>query len=686
MSVTQLYNAIFLIFFMGGPEGTNLLEHFDAEIDWTGVPITREYDRVQREYAHPARQDPFSGFSYYEDRPAAKPKAAPKKRKRKMGKIKRMIEDIKYVNDLLGTTESTMTKDMIIGPHRKKRLGNSKFVNVGSQLKQMVDDTKILKQQFKVKIQSQNGLRQWAQIVCRHRQTPGVGETTVTPHGVVLDPDSIGLIPPSPNTYDNYYDTLPPVPRGSLTEPSSNPIYGPYEIVTTSSGPGTSNLFFLNMPLTYLEQDMFNMGIGPGMRDYTYQMGQGRGQPASLTTQQQNVPTTGDSMTNTNSETETLDMAQNYDTGPYYGMDRTRLTQMMRAVHPQPAQLTIRNTGKQVIGKFTDEFTYNFRRGWGIHLLDYNPVANDNSTTAGKKTAEQTAPNDPQYLRTNNSMNTIATIKNGSITYSMNNMGESQCYVTTLVVVNKHVDELYYSMPEALTDTYLKCAQNFIQSGEWSISNNITNAMKARGGLESKGDDMNAYMYVTHPSIKPFGKVPTRFLEEFNRHFTIKMSTTTKLGIGERQSCTYNLGGLQYSTEQLAMKIDQVVGEGVALPNDYKPVDYTANSLAKQKARFPLCCQQGTTHLLFGVQGMSLPFLSNATEASTVQGRWAVPALVDIQGTYKEVIAPLSTKPKKATPIQKCLTALPSNTWSPVVTTLPRVRTETTGLMPIGFT
>lgn len=735
-------SATRVIFFMVREEAiVNLFGDFEAEVDWGLYPSTQEYTRIQRDYNQPSRSDPFSGFTYYEDRAntassSDRPRRHPrdralvryletgvygtstkKEKKPKAKKMKtdpnnlyedllesigpQMLKGMRAYNTVKGFaknfqgTENQMTKDMIIGPHRKRTLGGRKKVNVGKQLKQLVDDTKVFKTQFKLKIQSESGLRQWAQMICRYRQAPGFGTGEPTIHGKVLDPDVIGEIAKITGTYD-YYSCLPPVPRAEL-DGSTQDVYN---ITKFATGPGSENLFFLNLPLTYMEQDMYNMGMGPGKRDFTSQMAQGRGQPGQIATQigsPYGVPTTLDKLSGPSAavglaNSEHLGMSVDYDYNHYYGMDRTRFTNMMRAVHPIANNLKFKAKagGQRTNGKFTDEFTYNFRMGWGIHLLDYNVLDISKETSYdGGPSNTQTSPNDPQYLRTNNSINTVATIKDGSISYSMNNMGESQCYVTTLVVVNKHVDDHYWSMPEALTDSYLKAAQTFLSSGEWSIVNNITDAMEQQGGVKSEGSPMNAYMYVTHPSIKPFGKVPARFLEEFHKHFVIKMYTTTKLGIGERQSVQYNLGGLQYSTEQLAMSVEQRDGEVNTLPAYYYPIleKDPANARANQKAVFPYCCQQGTTHFLFGVQGMSLPFLSgDGSDVTKVEGRWAVPALVDIQGTYKEVIAPLSTKQKNATPIQKCLTALPNSTWKSVVTTLPRVRaTADKGLASIGF-
>ena len=615
-----------------------------------------------------------------------------------------MIEDIKYVNDLLGTTENQMTKDMIIGPHRKRTLGGKKKVNVGSQLRQLVDDTKVFKTQFKIKIQSHSGLRQWVQMVCRYRQAPGTENEDGTPniHGNVLQPDEMAEITNvGTTTYDNYYQALPPVPRGTL---QAAPDDNMWKIVKTTSGPGTANLFYLNLPLTYMEQDMYNMGMGPGKRNYTYPMGQGPGNPMNYS--RENVGSGNAAVPKVDPVLDINDgvlmgqasqQAVGKYTGLYYdqagdpdytGIVRDRFTEMMPAVHPQPVTSTFPiEGGMKSKNDFASEFEYNFRKGWGIHMLDYAVTAKEKGTVNVEGTEEQPGIAEPQFLKTNNSVNTMATIKNGTVSYSMNNMGESQCYVTTLVVVNKHVDKTYWTMPEALTDSYLKAAQNFISSGEWSISNNITDTMATKGGVESTGDTLSAYMYVTHPSIKPFGKVPAKFLEDFNKHFAIKMATTTKLGIGERQSVQFNLGGLQYTAEQLAMQTTQKFGNVDDLPSDYFPVDYWGDSNTNFQAVFPQCCQQGTHHFLFGVQGMSLPYLSgDGTDVSKVEGRWAVPALVDIQGTYKEIIAPLTTVPKNKTPIQKCYTALPTSDMQPVVTTLPRVRTTANGLVPINLT
>jgi hypothetical protein len=339
--------------------------------------------------------------------------------------------------------------------------------------------------------------------------------------------------------------------------------------------------------------------------------------------------------------------------------------------------------------------TYPFQKGWGIHNLDYNLITPSSTTDPSQYNPSAS---DPQWLKTNNSFNTKATIKTGKISLSFNNMGESQCYITTLVVVNKHVDSHYYSMPQALTDQYLKAAQSYIDSGEWSITNNVTDPNQS-----SSGEYADAYMHITHPSIKPFGKVPARFLEEFYRHFTIKQQTTTKLGIGERQSMSIDLGGLTYTTEQIAM---QITAQKKGTPtNDqaYFPVDpdlsnQTQDPTAGLRAAFPLCCQQGTTHFLFGLQGMSLPYVKDKVDengnviqppepdVTSVQGRWAVPALVDISGTYTEVIGPLQVVPKVAPPRQRTMTSLPEASWKPIVTTLPRMRTTTTGNMTLRLT
>ena len=337
----------------------------------------------------------------------------------------------------------------------------------------------------------------------------------------------------------------------------------------------------------------------------------------------------------------------------------------------------------------TNRATFPFQKGWGIHLLDYNLLE-----TSSSPTDELPDKSDPQWIKTNNSFNTKATIKTGKISLSLNNMGESQCYVTTLVVVNKHVDDHYYSMPQALTDQYLKAAQEYIDSGEWSITNNVTDPNQS-----SVGDYADAYMHVTHPSIKPFGKVPARFLEEFHKHFTIKEQRTTKLGIGERQSMSIDLGGLTYTTEQIAMTFNNQRTSTPTNGSTYLPVPQLQppgtepDIKSGLRAVFPLCCQQGTTHFLFGLQGMSLPYVSDKTvgneqvpDITTVHGRWAVPALVDISGTYTEVIGPLQVVPKVAPPRQKTLTALPQSTWKPIVTTLPRVRTTDTGNVKISLT
>jgi hypothetical protein len=63
-----------------------------------------------------------------------------------------------------------------------------------------------------------------------------------------------------------------------------------------------------------------------------------------------------------------------------------------------------------------------------------------------------------------------------------------------------------------------------------------------------------------------------------------------------------------------------------------------------------------------------------------------VPALVDISGTYTEVIGPLQVVPKVAPPRQRTMTSLPEASWKPIVTTLPRMRTTTTGNMTLRLT
>lgn len=698
---------------MGGPEGINLFNTFEAEVDWTGVPITSEYDRTQREYAHPARQNPFSGFSYYEDRPrpTPAPTAAPTQRQIAMNDdwnmftssykgIKNAAAAWKLYKNIFPHAgmkrghDTTMTKDMIIGPHRKKKLGTGKRVNVGQQLKQLVDDTKVFKQQFKFKLTSGDGIRNWAQIVCRHRQTPGRDSGgNFYPNGHILSPDVMHDVPMESGSHDPYYYGLPPVPIGTYVSTGNYWDFG--EGVGLSTGlPAPKNLMFLNMPLTYLEQDMYNMCLGPGKRDFTqYMLEPGRDLNENVTTLTSEVQNTG----------------QPYLTEGNTGINRARLTTMMRPVLPimQYASFDLPGSqvGKGVLragtvysgvtetqakdnaldGWNVNRGIYPFQKGWGIHQLDYTLVGETSSATD-----DFPATTDPQWIKTNNSFNTKATIKSGKVSFTFNNMGESQCYVTTLVVVNKHVDSHYYSMPQALTDQYLKAAQSFIDSGEWSITNNVTDQFQSSGG-----EYVDAYMHITHPSIKPFGKVPTKFLEEFYKHFAIKEQRTTKLGIGERQSMSIDLGGLTYTTEQIAMHINaQRTGTPVN-NDDYFPIDPSVSGQSQDikaglRAVFPLCCQQGTTHFLFGLQGMSLPYVSDDSEGNpdvtTVHGRWAVPALVDINGTYTEVIGPLQVVPKVAPPRQRTLTTLPDAAWKPVVTTLPRVRTTNNGNMSISLT
>lgn len=702
MSVTQIYNTIFLIFFMGGPEGTNLLGHFEAEVDWTGgIPLNQEWFDPTANPRHPSRQNPFSGFAYYEDRPK------PKKEKKKMGNdwdmftssykgIKSASNAWKMYKHMFPGAgfkrgiDTTMTKDMIIGPHRKKRLGTGKKVNVGQQLKQLVDDTKVFKQQFKLKITSGDGLRNWAQIVCRHRQTPGKsssGSGTFTPNGVVLKPDEIADVQmPDAPTVPDYYNGLPPVPIGEYSSVSNNYWLFGQDV--------PDNLLYLNMPLTYLEQDMFNMGLGPGKRAFTQYMNEAStgGAPEDATTKtDEHLPYVGDP------ELKTAMTA---------GINKDRLTSMMTPIRPIEQMVSFYMEGSQVgrtlmtngadenlttalNGYNSNRAVYPFQKGWGIHHLDYNMVASNGTYDPNGSYPSEL---DPQWLKTNNSMNTKATIKSGKISFTFNNMGESQCYVNTLVVVNKHVDSHYYSMPQALTDQYLKAAQHYINSGEWSITNNVTNP-----NASSDGHYTTAYMHVTHPSIKPFGEIPARFLENFNKHFSIKYQTTTKLGIGERQSCSINLGGLTYTTDQIAMNYNSVHSGTPLAEDDYYPIDPSLSNVdgpevtGGLRADFPLCCQQGTTHFLIGIQGMSLPYVDTPVgdaepSVTTVHGRWAVPALVDISGTYTEVIGPLQVVPAVAPPRQKTRTALPNANWQPIVTTLPRVRTTTNGNMTLNLT
>jgi hypothetical protein len=349
--------------------------------------------------------------------------------------------------------DGQMTKDMILGPYRKKRIGAKKFVNVGKQLSQLVDDTKVLKQNFKFKIQSNGGLRNWVQIVCRQRATPGnVTNSIFTAHGKMLEPNldsSNNLIANNPDF--SYYGALPPVPRGNWESGNNLVNFG-----ASNSGPGTQNLFFLNMPLTYLEQDMFNMGLGPGKRNYTQQMVAGKSlqNPITYTTDAQGNPGAPgynpEGAELINGMTALPD--KNEIQPNWMGTDMERLTDMMQAVHPTNATKEFpligtfqNNSGIQL---FDQKAAYPFRQGWGINQLDYN-VFNVSYNTGALETIEPSQ-NDPQWIKTNNSANTIATIKSGKLTFTFNNLGETQAYITTLIVVNKHVDQIYYSMPEAL--------------------------------------------------------------------------------------------------------------------------------------------------------------------------------------------------------------------------------------------
>jgi hypothetical protein len=593
------------------------------------------------------------------------------------------------------------TKDMILGPYRKKVIGIPRHININQQLKQLVDDTKVFKQNFKLKIKSDGGLRDWVQIVCRQRATPGTNNAQTTElwtHGKLLKPnlDVNGEIL-SNNPISNYWGALPPVPRGELTSADD------WNFVSKSSGPGTENLFFLNMPLTYLEQDMFNMGLGPGVRAMTHQMKDGKSLKASLINTQQNPYSNqvDQAVLSSNGELVLPNPLQEN----WAGTDHSRLTDSMQVVHPKDHRSAVIMQGAQQNASDALDLTvgsYPFRMGWGINMLDYayytTPAGNGTADTIDSETPSL---GDPQWLKNNNSANTIATIKNGSLTFTFNNLGESQCYVTTLIVVNKHVDKSYWSMPEALTDTYIKAAQNYIYSGEWSITNNITNSESAI----SEGQYAGPYMYVTHPTIKPFGKVPTQFLKEFNEHFTIKYQTTQKLGIGERTTWTYNLGGLQYTAESIAMDTGlqnqnkPVAATSTTAGDQYYPAgtwpqgdeitDGVLNGTTHAYKHFPKCCQQGTTHVLFGLQGMALPYVqkpaitSDPPDVSTVKGRWASPAVVDISGSYTEVIAPLSTKAKRPNSMQKTMTFLPPQGTMPIITTMPRIRTTNNGAMEV---
>ncbi len=595
------------------------------------------------------------------------------------------------------------TKDMIIGPHRKAKIGLNKKTNVASQLLQMVDDSKTFKQQFKLTVTSGNGIRNWAQIVCRHRQHPGTHSGgTFTPNGYILDPSAMHHVPlGSRSNVPDYYNGLPPVPWGQYSSVTNN--------YWTFGLDRPDNLLYLNMPLTYLEQDMFNMCLGPGKRDFTQYMTEGRTRAAEETSNiriADDVADTGD--------------PQLEDPMPTEGIVRDRLTQMMTPIKPIQQFVSFPMEGSQVgrtilmnghqpapgesnqdaiddalNGWCENRAVYPFYKGWGIHHLDYTMIAE-----AGTNDPNETYPgkDDPQWIKTNNSMNTKATIKHGKMSFTFNNLGETQAYVNLMVVVNKHVDSHYYSMPQALTDQYLKAAQHFIESGEWSITNNIVDTVNQE---KSRGDYATAYMHVSHPSIKPFGKVPSRFLEHFNKHFSIKFQSTTKLGLGERQSKTIDLGGLSYTTEQIAMNVNQVHDRTPQEDDQYFPVDpsqiqYSSKAPSKasgMRAVFPLCCQQGTTHVLIGVQGMSLPYVEVPTQPTdpseprvvpsvdTTEGRWAAPAIVEIAGNYQETIGPLQTVPKKAAPRQRCITALPPTGYAPVVTTLPRMRTTENGVV-----
>ena len=600
------------------------------------------------------------------------------------------------------------TKDMIRGPHYQKSLGRRKRVNIPRQLGQLVDDTKIFKQQFKLKINSGAGLRQWCQIVCRYRAAPGKEVSSeLQVHGATLNPNVIADIKQPADYYNTlgftddmkYRVSCPPTVEGQYI--LSSAAESMYLNSTLHTGDSTNinqnRLFFLNMPLTYLEQDMFNMGMGPGIRKYT--------RPMHYSTMPSGNEMTIANSGNTNATyrpamTQEGELVTN---ATMVGVDRSRTTTMKAVTHPQYKELKFDmqnaplNTAL-LTGNMALPMVYDFRLGWGINQLDYNLIADSLGD-------DDVPNNDPQWIKTNNSDNTIATIKNGEVSFTFNNLGDAQAYVTTLVVVQKHVDEHYWSMPTALTDTYLKSAQEFIKSGEWSITNNITSTIAA----DSAGSMPSPYMYVSHPSIKPFGKIPTKFLEDFNKHFIIKSQTTMKLGIGERQSCKIELGGLQYSTESLAMNKSLHSRYEPQQNQYYHPAPMSSNDDAMAsmatgvKANFPLCCQQGTTHFLFGVQGFNAPFakktdangnpsVDGTVDNTTCEGRWAVPAIVDISGTYKEIIAPLTTGKSNPIPIQRCLTKLPQtqsssapqNNVYPIATAMPRVRTIQDSAMEIG--
>ena len=618
------------------------------------------------------------------------------------------------------------TRDMIRGPHYSKKIGSYKGINVANQLNQLVDDTKVFKQQFKLKIESGDGLRQWAQIVCRYRAAPGKptggsgnpNTDVFKIHGETLNPNQISNVTAPVNYYGpTGFNALPTQGKFRLSCPPmiEGRFEGADEDMVLNSTYHTddpnyggslmqNNLFFLNMPLTYLEQDMYNMGMGPGVRRFTRAM---YAPDAELVHGATGGTTSGSTLVTTlqpdtfGGELQTTTVTATNHT------DRSRNTPMKPVTHPAYKVLTfpmenppMNNT---LIGapQMDLPMKYDFRWGWGINQLDYNLID-------GAATQDTPSTKDPQWLKTNNSECTIATIADGEASFTFNNLGETQAYVTTLVVVQKHVDKHYYSMPTALTDTYLKCAQQFIQSGEWSITNNITEQY----AQQSKGEIPDPYMYLSHPSIKPFGKVPTKFLEDFNKYYVIKSQSTIKLGIGERQSCKIDLGGLQYSATQLAMNKSLTDRNEPKENQFYHPVAKAtgdeagvANLSQGVRSEFPFCCQQGTTHFLFGVQGFSTPYVkkvpatgtqpADPLDIRTCQGRWAVPALIDISGTYKEIIKPLTTSKQNVKPMQKCLTALPltnlvegdGNYYDqvyPIATAMPRIRTSQGGAMELS--
>jgi len=623
--------------------------------------------------------------------------------------------------------QSLGTKDMVRGPHYRNKIGRTKHIDVAGQLNQLVDDTKVFKQQFKLKIGSADGVRQWAQIVCRYRAAPGKNDnSTLSVHGATLDPNTISEVKSpidyysvatynSKNNTEKYRYGCPPMVEGRF-EGSGQNLYltGTYHSDDASYGNGPlgskaimqNNLFFLNMPLTYLEQDMYNMGMGPGIRKFTRNMYQTDSEIGLTVMMDANgdVITQGAQL-NPNITTQGEVMTVNTTLGDYRG----RMTQMKPVTHPNFHETIFEMKNAPVNYDLIASphvglnMKYDFRWGWGINMLDYNLIDSDMD-------GDKVSPSDPQWLKTNNSDVTIATIAHGEASFTFNNLGDTQAYVSTLVVVQKHVDEHYWSMPTALTDTYLKCAQEFIQSGEWSITNNITQgALANANSQQSEGEIPDPYMYISHPTIKPFGKVPAKFLEDFNKHYTIKSQTTMKLGIGERQSCKIDLGGLQYSTNQIAMNKELTDRSKPEAAEFYHPTSTATGAMANLstavKANFPFCCQQGTTHFLFGVQGFNTPYVKKTKlhngviidapdgtpDVKTCAGRWATSALVDISGVYKEVIKPLTTGKSNPKPIQRCLTNLPSTgdytqatTLYPVATAMPRIRTTPDGAMEMN--